>query len=266
MRKIFNFAFVLKVLITGAAGGIGYLTALTLAERGYDVYLTCHTNKEVLNTKEKLDDYKNINVLKVDVTKEDDVKKVLSLDVDVLVSNAAKAVGGSIIELDEKKIKDNFEVNVFSNFALIKKVLRQMVEKDSGRIIVMSSLASVVPIPFGGVYSATKASITAMVKSLQKELFLMGTNVKVVLVEPGLYHTGFNQVLVDSKYNNGKYFNDIEEELYNLEHSFLRLFEVKKLDSVVIRIVRAIEDENPKSTYKVPFIQSKLAKIYSMFK
>lgn len=256
----------MKVLITGAAGGIGYLTALTLAEIGFDVYLTCHTNKEVLNTKEKLEDYKNINVLKVDVTKEDDVKKVLSLNVDVLISNAAKAVGGSIIELDEKKIKDNFEVNVFSNFTLIKRVLRQMIEKDRGRIIVMSSLASVVPIPFGGVYSATKASISSMVKSLQKELFLMGTNVKVVLIEPGLYHTGFNQVLVDSKYNSGKYFNDIEDELYDLEHSFLRFFEVKKLDSIVTNIVRAVLDENPKSTYRAPIIQSVLARIYSIFK
>lgn len=256
----------MKVLITGAAGGIGYLTALTLVEIGFDVYLTCHTNKEVLNVKEKLVGYKNINVLKVDVTKEDDVKKVLSLDVDVLISNAAKAVGGSIIELDEKKIKDNFEVNVFSNFTLIKRVLRQMIEKDRGRIVVMSSLAAVVPIPFGGVYSATKASISSVVKSLQKELFLMGTNVKVVLIEPGLYHTGFNQVLVDSKYNSGKYFNDIEDELYDLEHSFLRLFEVKKLDSIVTYIVRAVLDENPKSTYRAPMLQSALARIYNIFK
>ena len=256
----------MKVLITGAASGIGYLTALTLAQIGYDVYLTCHTNKEVLNTKEKVLDYKNISVLKVDVTKEEDVKKVLSLDVDVLISNAAKTVGGSIIELDENKIKDNFEVNVFSNFPLIKRVLRQMIEKDKGRIVVMSSIAAKIPIPFGGVYSATKASVSNMVKSLQKELFLLGTNVKVVLVEPGLYHTGFNQVLFDSKYNDGKYFKDIQDDLYDLEHSFLRLFEAKKLDSIVTYIVRAVLDEKPKSTYHAPMIQSVLARVYNVFR
>ena len=141
-----------------------------------------------------------------------------------------------------------------------------MIDKNKGRIIVMSSLASHFPIPFAGVYSSTKASITSIVTSLQKELFLTGTNVKVSLIEPGLYHTGFNNVFLENKYDNGEYFKDIKKELYNVEHYLLNLLEKKELDSVVIKVVRAIEDKCPKKVYKVPLVQSLFVKLYSIFK
>ena len=74
-----------------------------------------------------------------------------------------------------------------------------MIDKDKGRIIVMSSMAANMPLPFMGIYSATKAAISNLTKSLQKELFFIGTNAKVILIDPGLYHTGFNQVFLDNK-------------------------------------------------------------------
>ena len=252
--------FFMNILITGAASGIGYLTALTLAKRGNTVYLTCHTDKEVSNLKEKIDDLENIIIMKIEFT----LKKFQ--DIDVLINNAAIAVGGSIIETDIDDMRKNFEINVFSSFRLLKLVLKQMMEKDKGRIIVMSSLIGHLTLPFTGIYSATKASISCMVSCLQKELFLQGSNVNVIIIEPGLYHTGFNNVFIDSKYNGGKYFEDIKSELYNLEHAILKLGEVKKLDSIVIKIVRAVEDEKPKKIYTAPYIQSKLVKLYSMFK
>lgn len=256
----------MKILITGAAGGIGYLTALTLAQRGHIVYLTCHTLEQEKQVKEKVKDYKNIKVMKIDITDEDDRKKVLDLNIDCLFNNAAVEQGGSIIEADIDKVRDNFEVNVFSSFKLLQLVLKQMIDKDSGRIIVMSSIASVTPLPFMGIYSATKASISAITKSLQKELFFTGTNAKVILVEPGLYHTGFNQVFLDNKYDDGKYFKDIKEELYNVEHFLIRMGEKNNLDSIVVQIVRAIEDDNPKSVYRAPVIYSFFGRLYSIFR
>ena len=256
----------MKILITGAYQGIAYLTALTLAERGHVVYLTCHTLKQVKALKEKLGKPKNITIMKIDITKEEDQKKVLDLNIDCLYNHAGIALGGSIIEADMDEVRTNFEVNVFSSFRLLQLVLRQMIDKDEGRRGVMSSLASTLSIPFAGVYSATKSSITSIISALQKEMFLMGTNVKVSLIEPGLYHTGFNQKFLANKYDDGNYFKDIKKELKTFEKFMFKMLENKSLDSIVVQIVRAIEDKYPKKVYRAPFIQSKLVKIYSMFK
>ena len=255
----------MKILITGAASGIAYLTALTLAERGHFVYLTCHNEKEVLKVKEKVKMYKNIAVLKIDITKEQDRKKVVDLNIDVLLSNAAIGNSGSILESNIEDVRKIFETNLFSSLKLIQDVLKQMIEKDNGKIIVMSSLAAEISIPFLGVYSATKASINSIIKSLRLELNTLDTKVDVAIIEPGLYHTGFNNYLIDSKYNEGEYFKKISNTLYNLEHSFLYLFEKKNLDSIVVQIVRAIEDEDMKKVYKAPFMQSFFVKLISFF-
>lgn len=256
----------MKVLITGSYSGIGYLTALTLSYRDHKVFLTCHTNNEVKELKRKLKNIKNIKVLKIDITKQDDIKKVLDLDIDVLYSNAAMAYSSSIIEADINKVKECFDVNVFSNFKLVKLILRQMINKNSGKVVLASSVASEISIPFLGIYSATKASITTIGKALQKELYLINKNVKVVIIEPGLYHTGFNQKLLNSKYNNGKYFKDIKDKIYNIEHLLFKLAEEKRLDSIVIKIIRAIEDKNVKSIYRAPFIYNYLIKLYEVFR
>ena len=65
--------------------------------------------------KEKLGNPKNITVMKVDITKEEDRKKVLDLNIDCLYNHAGIALGGSIIEADMDEVRTNFEVNVFSS-------------------------------------------------------------------------------------------------------------------------------------------------------
>lgn len=256
----------MKILITGARSGIGYEVALVLAEMNHKVYLTCHTKKEALYLRKKLMDYKNIYVFKLDITSEEDRLKVLDLDIDVLINNAAVAQGGSIIEADINKVRDNFEVNIFSSFRLLQIVIRQMIEKKNGRIVVISSLAGLISIPFLGIYSATKAGIISLTSALQKELSLISSNVNAVIVEPGIYHTGFNNLFLDNKYDNGKYFKKIKNKLYKIEHFILNKSEKRNLDSVVIKIVRAVTDKKSKKVYKVPFYEALLVKIYGLFK
>lgn len=81
-----------------------------------------------------------------------------------------------------------------------------------------------------------------------------------------MYHTGFNQVFLENKYNDGKYFNSCKNKIYKYEHLFFKLGEKKKLDSIVNKIVKAIESNNPKKVYRTPLSQAIGAKIFNAFK
>lgn len=256
----------MKILIIGAASGIAYETALTLAQRKHEIYLACHTYKEVDVVKKKMLNYKNITVIKVDILNKRDIQKVLDLDIDVLYNNVAYPQGGSILEAKMDDVRTAFEINVFSYYELLQKVLEQMIIKNSGRIIVMSSLIKDITPPFTSIYASTKCSLSIITRCLQKELKMINNSVKVVLIEPGMYHTGFNNNLLDSKYNNGYYFKNVKNKIYKNEHLLFKLGEHDNYDSIVIQIVRAIEDKHPKRVYKAPIFQSIMCKIYNFLK
>lgn len=88
----------MNILITGAKKGIGYATALELLYRGHKVYLTLYSDKD-LEEAQKKEGLKGENVicLKLDITSEEDRRKVQDFEIDVLINNAAIGTGGSII-------------------------------------------------------------------------------------------------------------------------------------------------------------------------
>ena len=145
----------MNILITGSASGLGYNAGINLAKKGYHVFLTTENDKqlEVLNNKVKNMD--NIDTFKLDVTNKNDLNALDEINIDILISNAAVGYGGSIIDVDTEKFRYSYEVNVLSNFELIKKVINKMIEKGNGKIIIMSSMISNISIPFFGIYAET---------------------------------------------------------------------------------------------------------------
>lgn len=95
----------------------------------YFIYVTTHTVIELENIKEKYKNEKNIKCFKLDVTSKVDKQKIKDLDIDIFVANSAIGIGGSIINMNMNNIRNNFEVNVFSNFELIQIILKNMLEK-----------------------------------------------------------------------------------------------------------------------------------------
>lgn len=258
-----------KILITGARSGIGNALVNSIIDKEYYIYLTVHNGSQLNVVKEKYKGYSNIKCLKLDVTLENDRLKIEKLDIDILVNIAGIGYGGSISEIPMNKVRENFEVNVFSSFELVQIVLKQMIMKKKGKIIIMSSLAGILPLNFLGSYCATKASIIQLTTTLKNELKLLNTNIKIVLIEPGMYHTGFNQVMLENKYDWMKEKSYFENELNLIrkrENLFFGLLEKNKLNSIVKKMVKAIEAENPKFIYRSPFMQVLGAKIYQIFK
>lgn len=231
----------------------------------YFIYVTTHTDKELKNIKELYKNDKNIKCFKLDITDKLDRNKLINLDIDILISNAAIGIGGSIINMNIDDIRYNHEVNVFSNIEVIQIVLKNMLKKDKGKIIIMGSLAGIIPISFLGSYCSTKASLIKISECLKKELNILNSNIKISLIEPGLYHTGFNNIMFDNKYdtNFDNLFKEELEIIRKKENILLTLLEKRNLNSIVKKIKKSLEED--KFIYRAPLSQVIGAKLYNLF-
>lgn len=257
----------MNIVYTGARSGIASKVIDNLIKKDVHIYVTVETELQLKAVKKKYQDQKNITCLKLDITNKNDYKQFKNIPIDVLICNAAIGYGGSIAEIDMNKVRKNFEVNVFANFEFVQFVLRQMISRKKGRIIFMASLAGILPIPFLGSYCASKAGIIKLAECLKLELCYLNTNIDIIVIEPGLYHTGFNQVMLENKYKDMEkgYFKNEIEMIKKEESLLFHLLEHQTYTSIVKKIVKAIFIDRPKTIYRAPFFQSVGAKIYQIF-
>jgi len=257
------------ILITGARGGIGRDAALLLAKRGHKVIATVHREESV----EELKAYAKENgvtfdVFRLDITNLDDQKKILDLDIDVLINNAAIGESGSLSEVPLSRVRKNFDTNLFGTLELTQLALKKMIKNDSGRIIFISSIAGRLPMLFWGPYCMTKFSLSAVSDILRQELKMITRNVHISVVEPGTYHTGFNQKVMATKYtwmNELSYFYKIINKIKKQEEMTFGLLERKTNKSIVNKIVRAVESNNPRLRYTAPWWQAFFVQIGRIF-
>lgn len=157
-----------RVLITGGASGIGAATAQLLAKRGDEV-ITADLSSDATE--------------QVDVSDPESVERLLrhTGPVDVLI-NSAGVVGPSkgVIELDYESWKETFAVNTDGTFLMCQAYVPGMMEKGWGRIINLVSIAAKDGNPMQSAYSASKAAVIALTKSLGKELATCGVLVNAV--------------------------------------------------------------------------------------
>lgn len=261
----------MKILITGGTSGIGYHLALNLLKRKHFVILTAEKELELENLQEKIKHKKVSNYIckKLDITNKEDIKEILKLDFDCLVNLAAIGIGGSILDVPISKLKQNFETNFFATFNLIKEFIKRQKENNKkGKVIITSSILGNIPLPFLGCYASSKSAITMMSECLNLELKKIKSNIKIKLIEPGAYHTGFNQVMINNKepyMEKSIFFNNITLETIIKQNKLFELIEKKKLTSVVNKMTHIIETNNNKFKYRTPFLQALLTKLYLIF-
>ena len=172
------------VILTGGTSGIGLAAAEALRARGCVVY-------EFSRRGAPQDPHHR----GVDVTDEAAVRaavaEILALEgrIDILVNNAGFGISGAVEMTDPADAHRLMEVNLFGMDNLIRAVLPAMRRAGSGRIVNVSSVAGVFPIPFQAWYSASKAAVRAMTVALANEVAPYGIGVCDVL--PGDIRTGF---------------------------------------------------------------------------
>lgn len=258
-----------KILFTGARSGIAKATIDVLKEYNYHIYATVENEKQLEGINRIYKNDSNVESFILDITDENDRSKIENLDLDILVCNAAVNYGGSLAEIDVDLVRHNYEVNVFSTLELIQVALKSMIRKKHGKIIIISSLAGIYPMSFIGSYSSTKASLIKVAETLKKEIDMLDTDIQVCLVEPGLYYTGFNQVMFENKYkkmNIDSYFKKQIEVLRTRETFIHNFLEKKRFDSIVNQILLAISNKTGRFLYRAPISQVILVKLYSLFK
>ena len=251
-----------KILYTGASSGIAREVIKKIKNKYY-IYVGVHTEKQFYLQKEKYKNNKNIEVIKLDLTNDQDLKKIKKINIDILIANAALGIGGSLIELPLNKIRKVYEVNIFKNIELIQFVLKNMIKKGTGKIIIMSSLSGILPYRFMGAYSSTKASLINISKVLRSELKLLGKKINISLIEPGMYKTGFNELILYGKYEiSDTLFKKELNQIRKKENIFWNLFQYKNKKSIVKQIIKALEKN--RFIYSAPKWQRWIAKIYSI--
>lgn len=167
-------------LITGCSSGYGLATARLFHERGFRVVATMRTPAP-----ERLPRSERMQVVALDVTKPESVVAALAAagPIDVLVNNAGIGLFGAFEATPMATVREVFETNTFGAMAVTQAVIPQMVARRAGRIVNVTSSATLLPMPLVAVYTASKAAIEGFTGSLAFELARFGVVAK--LVEPG---------------------------------------------------------------------------------
>ena len=238
------------ILITGASSGIGKDTAISLIKHGHVVY----------GAARRLEMMQDIiqaggHAIKMDILKERNIDDVVNQiikeqnRIDVLINNAGYGLWGAVETISIDDAKRQFDVNIFGLAYLTKKIIPTMRKQKSGKIINMSSMGGKVYTPFGAWYHATKYALEGWSDCLRIELKSFG--IDVILIEPGVIKTEFQDVMMDSTVERS-IGTPYEKKLKALEKATQEMYArgIGSPPSTITKlIIKAINSHNPKRRY-----------------
>jgi len=236
------------VLITGASSGIGEACARVFAAQGANLVLTAR-RKEILE--KTASELKNtygvpVEVFVLDVCKRKavftfaDELAARKLIPDVLVNSAGLARGLSKFhEADVDDWEEMIDTNVKGLLYVSRAVLPLMVTRNYGHIVNIGSLAGRIVYPSGNVYCASKAAVDALNQAMN--LDLVGTNIRVSLIEPGTVKTNFSVVRFSG-----------DETRAEAVYDGLRYLTAEDIAASVLYVVQAPDNVNIQSLLIMP--------------
>jgi NADP-dependent 3-hydroxy acid dehydrogenase YdfG len=242
------------VLITGCSSGIGRASADLLVKAGHTVYATARRTETLAELEAA-----GARVLALDVTSEDSMAAAVEHieaehgRVGTLVNNAGYGEYGTIEEADLDRVRKMFETNVFGLARLTQLVLPGMRRAHRGRIINIGSMGGRMTFPVGGYYHATKYAVEAISDALRNEVRRFG--IDVVLIEPGMTRTGFEDNVHSSVANgagtqaDSPYAELLASNAANTSGGYSNPLMATGPESVARVVLKALESEHPRSRY-----------------
>lgn len=206
----------MKALITGASSGMGRDMAKILSQKGYDLILVARDEKKLEEVKKQLKTETKIVVM--NISKEENCKKIYeeNKDIDILINNAGFGDCGHFEETSLDKDIQMIHTNIIAYHILTKLYLKEMIKKDSGKILNVASIAGFMPGPLMTTYYSTKNYVVRFSESIREELRRKKSKVQISILCPGPVDTNFNKVA------------DVEFALKGLSSEYVAKYAINK--------------------------------------
>ena len=189
-----------RVLITGAAGGIGKELSKSFLEVGANIILSGTNINRLQSLKDDLN--QECEVFECDLKNVDEINNLLNfLDdsggVDVLINNAGKTEDNLLMRMTDEQWEDIMLINLTSVMRLTRGIIRGMIKKRWGRIINITSIVALTGNPGQSNYVASKSGLTGFSKSLASEVASRGITVNCIA--PGFIKTNMTDKLNENQ-------------------------------------------------------------------
>ncbi|MBC7386247.1 MAG: SDR family NAD(P)-dependent oxidoreductase [Cryobacterium sp.] len=200
----------LLAVVTGASSGIGYELAKLFAKEGFSMIIAAENEKIYSVADELKISGIKVKAVQVDLASEvgvsDLYREILAfgLPLDSIAMNAGVGVGGPFIETELAAEINIIDLNIKSLVTLTKKILPDLVQRGTGKILYTSSIAGEMPGPYYAVYAASKAFVQSFSEAIRNEVKESG--VTVTALQPGATDTNFfaRAGMIDTKAGQSK--------------------------------------------------------------
>lgn len=210
-------------IVTGAARGIGKATAIALAQEGVNVGLLARSESTLKEVASKLEGFGiQVAYAIADVSSKEQVEAAIEQltnklgTADILINNAGIATFGTVLEMDPVEWKQMIDTNLMGTYYATRAVLPQLIEKNGGDIINISSTSGLSGAATSSAYSASKFAVIGFTESLAQEV--RRNNIRVSALTPSTVATDLALDLSLIKENNESKFmqpEDIAEFIVN---------------------------------------------------
>jgi len=176
----------MRIFITGASSGIGAELARQYATKDNELILLARREEKLQELKSELKNLtKSTTIIVADVTKFEELQERVKTvgSVDMVILNAGISIGHSLDITPFSEFKKLYDVNILSNHAILEVLLPHFLAQKSGKIVFISSLASLISMPSSMVYSSSKRAVNAYAEGIRYKYKNHG--IKVINILPG---------------------------------------------------------------------------------